>query len=160
RELHEALPSFGTPHNPLDITGGAVLQPDLFEQGLRILGRQPEFSALACLFDVPVADEHVTEFTLTALRHIAAGLQAANMPAMMISNSIKPVTATATRIIDDIGLSYVSGGMHHGMNALGNAFWWSKQHRRLADVSAAISPIVDAAERPRSERETLGFLSR
>src|SRR4029077_6088940 len=75
-ELRAALPSFGTPHNPLDITGGAVLQPDLFEQGLRILGRQPEFSALACLFDVPVADEHATEFVLAALRHIADGLKA------------------------------------------------------------------------------------
>ena len=75
-ELRAALPSFGTPHNPLDITGGAVLQPDLFEQGLRILGEQPEYSALACLFDVPVAAELATEFTLTALRHIAAGLHA------------------------------------------------------------------------------------
>ena len=73
-ELRAALPSFGTPHNPLDITGGAVLQPDLFEQGLRCLGRQPEYSAIACLFDVPVAAELATEFTLTALRHIAAGL--------------------------------------------------------------------------------------
>ena len=61
-ELRAALPSFGTPNNPLDITGGAVLQPDLFEQGLRILGKQPEYSALACLFDVPVAAEHATEF--------------------------------------------------------------------------------------------------
>lgn len=160
QDLHAALPSFGTPHNPLDVTGGAVLQPDLFEQGLRILGRQPEFSALACLFDVPVADEHVTEFTLTALRHIAAGLKAADMPAMMISHSVKPVTATATRIIDDIGLNYVSSGMHHGMNALGKAFWWSEQYRRLAGVSASITTIASAGERPRSERETLSFLAR
>src|SRR5690348_49463 len=91
-ELRAALPSFGTPHNPLDITGGAVLQPDLFEQGLRILGKQPEFSALACLFDVPVTEALATEFTLTALRHIAAGLNVAQMPALMISHTIKPVT--------------------------------------------------------------------
>src|SRR5215472_11980647 len=103
-ELHAALPSFGTPHNPLDITGGAVLQPDLFEQGLRILGRQPEFSAIACLFDVPVAEEHATEFTLSALRHIAAGLHAAEMPALLVSHSVKPVTEVSRRIIDDIGL--------------------------------------------------------
>jgi acyl-CoA synthetase (NDP forming) len=159
-ELHAALPSFGTPHNPLDITGGAVLQPDLFEQGLRILGRQPEFSALACLFDVPVADELVTEFTLTALRHIAAGLQAADIPAVMISHSVKPVTPTATRVIEDIGLNYISGGIHHGMNALGKAFWWSEQHRRLAGISASIGTIAEADDRPRSERETLAFLAR
>lgn len=159
RELHEALPSFGTPHNPLDITGGAVLQPDLFEQGLRILGQQSEFSALTCLFDVPVAEEQATEFVLMALRHIAAGLRAAKMPALMISHTVKPVTEVSARIIDDIGLPYVSSGMHHGMNALGSAFWWSEQRRRLAGASASIATIAAASDRPKSERETLGFLA-
>jgi acetate---CoA ligase (ADP-forming) len=159
-ELRAALPSFGTPHNPLDITGGAVLQPDLFEQGLRVLGKQPEFSALACLFDVPVAEELATEFVLTALRHIAAGLHAADMPALMISHTVKPVTAVSTRIIDEIGLPYVSSGLHHGMNALGHAYWWSEQYRRLAGTTAAIATIADASERPRSERSTLDYLAR
>ena len=134
-----------------------MLQPDLFEQGLRIMGRQPEFSALACLFDVPVAEEHATEFVLTALRHIAAGLHAADMPALMISHTVKPVTEVSTRIIEEIGLPYVSSGLHHGMNALGNAFWWSEQYRRLAGTSASIATIAATDERPRSERATLGF---
>jgi acyl-CoA synthetase (NDP forming) len=158
-ELRAALPSFGTPHNPLDITGGAVLQPDLFEQGLRCLGRQPEYSAIACLFDVPVAAELATEFTLTALRHIAAGLHSASMPALMISHSVKPVTDVSTRIIEDIGLPYVSAGIHHGMNALGNAFWWSEQHRRLEGVSARVFAITPSDQRPRSERGALAFLA-
>jgi acetate---CoA ligase (ADP-forming) len=159
-ELRVALPSFGTPNNPLDITGGAVLQPDLFEQGLRIMGRQKEFSALACLFDVPVSQELATEFALTALRHIAAGLHAAEMPALMISHSVKPVTEVSTRIIDEVGLPYVSAGLHHGMNALGNAFWWSEQYRRLAGMAASVATIADANERPGSERTTLDYLAR
>jgi acyl-CoA synthetase (NDP forming) len=158
-ELRDALPSFGTPNNPLDITGGAVLQPDLFEQGLRILGQQTEFSALACLFDVPVLEEQATEFTLAALRHIAAGLHAAKMPALMISHTVKPVTDVSTRIIEDIGLSYVGAGIHHGMNALGRAFWWSEQYCRLAGAPAPTSQITPATERPRSERATLEFLA-
>jgi acyl-CoA synthetase (NDP forming) len=159
-ELRAALPSFGTPNNPLDITGGAVLQPDLFEQGLRIMGKQKEFSALACLFDAPVTEELATPFALTALRHIAAGLQAAEMPALMISHSVKPVTETATRIIDDIKLPYVSGGLHHGINALGKAFWWSEQYRRLAGTTARVGTIADANEQPGSERATLDYLAR
>jgi acyl-CoA synthetase (NDP forming) len=159
-ELRTALPSFGTPHNPLDITGGAVLQPDLFEQGLRILGGQPEYSALACLFDVPVADDQVTEFTLAALRHIATGLRAAKMPALMVSHTVKPVTEVSMRIIEEVGIPYVSAGLHHGMNALGHAFWWSEQYRRLSGVSAAIASIAVASERPRSERATLAYLAR
>jgi acyl-CoA synthetase (NDP forming) len=159
-ELRAALPSFGTPHNPLDITGGAVLAPDLFEQGLRILGKQPEYSALACLFDVPVAEEHATEFVLTALRHIAAGLHATDIPAFMVSHTTKPVTEVSTRIIEEIGLPYISGGMHHGMNAFGRAFWWSEQYRRLGNTSAAIATVADARERPSSERATLDYLQR
>ncbi|HTI79518.1 MAG TPA: acetate--CoA ligase family protein [Acetobacteraceae bacterium] len=157
-ELRAALPSFGTPHNPLDITGAGVLQPDLFEQGLRILGKQPEYSVLACLFDVPVSAELATEFTRTALGHIAAGLHAASMPAFMISHTTKPVTDVATQIIEEIGLPYISCGIHHAMNALGAAFWWSDQYRRLADVSATITTIADAKERPTSERNTLDYL--
>jgi acyl-CoA synthetase (NDP forming) len=159
-ELRTALPSFGTPHNPLDITGGAVLQPDLFEQGLRILGAQPEYSALACLFDVPVTEEQATEFTLAALRHIAAGLRAADMPALMVSHTVKPVTEVSVRIIEEIGIPYVSAGLHHGMNALGHAFWWSEQYRRLSGASASIATVALAGERPRSERATLAYLAR
>ena len=158
-ELSAALPSFGTPHNPLDITGGAVLQPDLFEQGLRILGRQQEFSALACLFDVPVMQEQATEFTVTALRHIAAGLRASTMPALMISHTTKPVTDVSTRIIEEIGLPYVSAGIHHGMNALGGAFWWSEQYRRHAAAPPPATVIAPVSDRPRSERATLAFLA-
>jgi acetate---CoA ligase (ADP-forming) len=163
-ELRAALPSFGTPNNPLDITGGAVLQPDLFEQGLRIMGQQTEFSALACLFDVPVAEEQATEFVLAALRHIAAGLQAATVPALMISHTVKPVSEISARIIEQIGLPYVSAGIHHGMNALGQAFWWSEQYRRLAAAPASMPmpmpEIAAVTERPRSERATLAFLAR
>ena len=158
-ELRAVLPSFGTPQNPLDITGGAVLQPDLFEQGLRVLGQQQEFSALACLFDVPVTEEAATEFVLAALRHIAAGLHAAKMPALMISHTMKPVNAVSTRIIEEIGLPYVGAGIHHGMNALGSAFWWSEQYLRLVGAPASIPNIAPAAERPRSERATLAFLA-
>ncbi len=158
-ELRAALPSFGTPHNPLDITGGAVLQPDLFEQGLRIMGRQEAFSALACLFDIPVADEQVTEFTLAALQHIAAGLAASSVPALMISHTLKPVTATTQRIIKEVGLPYLSGGIHHGINAVGRAFWWSEQYRRLAAAHEVTVEIAPATERPHSERASLDFLA-
>jgi acyl-CoA synthetase (NDP forming) len=136
------------------------LQPDLFEQGLRILGRQPDFSALACLFDVPVTAEQATEFTLAALRHIADGLRAAEIPALMVSHTVKPVTEVSARIIEEIGIPYVSAGLHHGMNALGHAFWWADQYRRLSGVAASIATIADTSERPRSERATLAYLAR
>ncbi|MGH7153016.1 MAG: CoA-binding protein, partial [Acetobacteraceae bacterium] len=121
-ELRAALPAFGTPHNPLDVTGGAVLQPDLFEQALRILGRQRAFSALLCLFDVPTTEESATEFALTAVRHITAGLSGHSIPALMLSHTVKPITDTARRVMAETGVPYLSAGIHFGITALGHAF--------------------------------------
>jgi len=157
-ELRAALPAFGTPHNPLDITGGAVLQPELFEQGLRILGSQPEFSALCCLFDVPTAEESASDFVVAALRHIGEGLKAAPIPALMISHTTKPVTDTAYRILQETGLPYVGCGIHHGANAFAHAFWWSEQVRRGL-APAAPRSAATAARLPLSERAALAFLS-
>jgi acyl-CoA synthetase (NDP forming) len=156
--LREALPAFGTPHNPLDITGGAVLQPDLFEQGLRIMGSQPEFSVLACLFDVPTAEESATDFVVAALRHIGAGLKAAPIPALMVSHSLKPVTDTAYRVLRETGLPYIGCGIHHGANVLANLFWWSEQAERDA-VPATTPPAGVMRGLPLSERAALAFLA-
>ncbi len=159
RALTEMLPSFGTAHNPLDITGGAVLEPDLFEKALRIMTGQPEFAALACLFDVPVSDEQATEFYMNSLRHIAAGLKDPPIPAFVLSHTLKPVTDTGRRIIAELGLPYVSGGIAHGVTALGHAWWWSEQQRRGASPwspAATTSP----SERPRTERAALDHLAR
>jgi acyl-CoA synthetase (NDP forming) len=129
----------------------------LFEQGLRILGAQPEFSALACLFDVPTLEEAASEFVVLALKHIAAGLQAAPIPALMISHTVKPVTDVSRRILEETKLPYVGAGIHHGANALANAFWWSAQLRRGPPPIQERPPASDA--RPVSERETLKFLA-
>jgi acetate---CoA ligase (ADP-forming) len=45
------------------------------------------------------------------------------------------------------------------MNALGNAFWWSEQYRRLSGTPAPAFAIMASEQRPRSERGTLAFLA-
>jgi acyl-CoA synthetase (NDP forming) len=160
-ELRAALPAFGTPHNPLDITGGAVLQPDLFEQALRIMGGRAEFSALACLFDIPTTEEGATEFVLAALRHIAAGLADHPIPALMLSHTIKPITDTARRVLVETGVPYFSAGIHHGIVAFGHAFSWSRhQELPLPRVKESGSRSDPGEGQPRSEYATLTFLAR
>jgi acyl-CoA synthetase (NDP forming) len=160
KELVHVLPSFGTPHNPLDITGGAVLEPELFERALKIMGHEPAFSALACLFDVPGTDALATEFQLASLRHIAAGLREQPLPALMISHTLKPVTEVTQRIVSDLGLPYISAGIFHGLSALGRAWWWSEQQRRDAPNWLPPEAGQGPGQWPRTEREVLDHLGR
>ncbi|MBO0710515.1 MAG: acetate--CoA ligase family protein, partial [Acetobacteraceae bacterium] len=157
--LARVLPSFGTPHNPLDITGGAVLEPELFEKALKIMGGEQDFAALACLFDVPTDEANVNEFAMNSLRHIGRGLNDVPIPALMISHTMKPVTAVSLRIIDELKLPYVGSGMHHGLTALGHAWWWSNCQRRALERWEP--PRGGSPEaKPRTERAVLEHLAR
>jgi acetate---CoA ligase (ADP-forming) len=158
--LLEVLPSFGTPHNPLDITGGAVLEPELFAKALTIMGHEPAFSALAILFDVPATEALATEFQIASLRQISEGLKGQPLPALMISHTLRPVTEVTERIVSDLGLPYTGAGISHGMSALGRAWWWSEQQRRQAPrwVPPAESP--GPAVWPSTERAVLDHLAR
>jgi acyl-CoA synthetase (NDP forming) len=160
KALLQVLPSFGTPHNPLDITGGAVLEPELFERALKIMGHEPAFSAIACLFDVPGTEALATEFQVASLRHISAGLNGQPLPALMISHSLKPVTEVTQRIVADLNLPYSSGGIFHGLTALGRAWWWSEQQRR--DVPRWLPPATSdgPSQWPGTERAVLDHLAR
>jgi acetate---CoA ligase (ADP-forming) len=160
KALIEVLPSFGTPHNPLDITGGAVLEPELFTKALRIMGNEPAFSALACLFDVPGIEAQASEFVVAGLRHISLGLKDQPLPALMISHTLKPVTEVTQRIVSELALPYVSGGIHHGLTALGRAWWWSEQIRRDTQPWAPSPQVENPAEWPVTERQILDHLAR
>ncbi len=157
--LDEMLPSFGTAHNPLDITGGAVTEPVLFERALRIMTEQPEFAALVCLFDVPTTEEQATGFYIDALRSIGVGLKNPKIPSLLISHTFKPVTETGMRIIAELDLPYVSAGIAHGISALGHAWRWSEQQLRTRQpwLPAAAAGVVTA--QPRTERAVLGHLA-
>jgi acyl-CoA synthetase (NDP forming) len=153
------LPSFGTPHNPLDITGGAVLEPELFAQALNIMGHEPAFSALVCLFDVPGTEALATEFQLASLRHISAGFKGQPLPSLMISHTLKPVTDVTQRIVQNLGLPYVSAGIFHGLSALGRAWWWSEQQRRNAPAWQPPETTQGPAQWPITERAVLDHLA-
>ncbi len=158
--LREVLPSFGTPHNPLDITGGAVLEPELFANALKIMGNEPAFSALACLFEVPGTDAQASEFVVAALRQISLGLRDQPLPALMISHTLKPVTEVTQRIVSELGLPYVPAGIHHGLLALGRAWWWSAHQRREAEHWTPPAASKGPEAWPRTERQVLDHLAR
>jgi acetate---CoA ligase (ADP-forming) len=157
--LTEVLPSYGTPHNPLDITGAAVLEPELFEKALKIMGNDPSFSALACLFEVPGVEAQASEFQLAALRHIGVGLRDQPLPAIMISHTLKPVTEVTRQIVADLGLPYTGAGIYHGLTALGRAWWWSEQQAIEATpwIPPAATPGPD--QWPATERAILDHMA-
>lgn len=161
RELRAVLPSYGTPSNPLDITGAAVTKTELFEQTLKILSRDPSFSLLACLFDVPTGyNNDWADLYLDSVASIGRALGSTGIPSVLISHTVKPVSDKSRSLIA-ADFPYVPGGLRLGIRAIRNAVNWSRKHHRFTAPAARAAPPSPAAGGfPLSEKEALEHLSR
>ncbi len=156
QRLREALPDFGTPHNPLDMTGAAMLQPDLYEKTMDALKDDPAFAAVLTIADVPSDTWDDGKFSRVIVEHVANAQKRSALPALAVSHLMRPATATTQEVIEQTGINYLPCGVTHAMRAMRGAFWWSRQLDRAADAAA---DITAADVRPESERETLDYLA-
>ena len=158
--LRDTIPSSATAHNPLDLTGSVTAEQ--CENALRVLGGQADYAAMLCpWYEVPTAPEQVNERLTTLHHHLSLGLAAAPMPAFLVSYTSTTVNTMARGIVERTGLNYLACGLDRALSGLAGAMWWSARQRAFAErpPEQIISPTV-TQERPRSELETLAFLSR
>ena len=154
--LRAVLPAFGTPNNPLDVTGGAMLDPPLFERSLAPLGQDPELGMLACFMDLPDTAEEVAGYRGAIVRSIGAGFRAAGLPSVMFSVIPRPVTEAGRALLAESGMAYFGSGVPHALGAIGRAFAWAE--RQEAGLTEPAMPALVEA-RPRSEHATLAYLA-
>jgi acyl-CoA synthetase (NDP forming) len=156
--LRTAMPAYGTPHNPLDLTGGIV--PADVERIVTALGASPEYAAvLVPFYPVPDGDPAEDARLAELHHHLAAGLRTA--PAgFLASYTPAALTARGRQTVADVGIPYLACGMDRALTGLAHAFRWSRHPARddAAQSLEMTSPTI--AERPRTEFAMLDLLSR
>ncbi|MGO9932168.1 MAG: acetate--CoA ligase family protein [Steroidobacteraceae bacterium] len=156
--LREVLPSFATANNPLDITGAAVLEPELLSRALQVLRSDAGLGVVACLFDAPIEAE-AAPWVGKVIGHIAAGFAGNGARGVLLSHTVAGVSKAGAAIMVEHGVAYSGGGLHHGLKAIGKLLEWSRMCRNAR--SAAITTIDVVAPRPslETERGALDFLA-
>lgn len=154
--LGDVLPSFGTPHNPLDLTGAAILDPALFARSIEVLDQDPEIGLIACLYDLPTEPRH--GYSQQVIQQVGQALSAASTPGVLLSIAPRPVPDFSRMLAEHHGLVYLGVGLDRGVAAIARAQWWARQHPHSPQPSRAALPAGEDVQRPRSERETLDFL--
>ena len=157
-KLRDSMPGFGTPHNPLDLTGG--IEPEQCEQAIGLLGAQPEFAAILCAwYGIPTCAEEESPRLAQLHHHLAKGLNAAPIPGFLASYTHNTVNGHAKKIIEQLEVPYVAFGLDRAIAGLAGAFWWSERqrHSRTAPADGIAGSIVN--HRPVSERAALDYLA-
>ncbi|MGH8054925.1 MAG: acetate--CoA ligase family protein [Stenotrophomonas sp.] len=157
---HEALkylmPDFGTPHNPLDVTGAAVLEPSLFATSIRALADDPAVELVACLYDVPSAP--LQSYSEQVITEVGAGFAAIGKQGVLLSVTPRPVVDYSRLLAEHHGIPYIAAGIDRGLSAIAGAQWWARK-RAEQRVPLAANDALQSDARPSTERETLDYLA-
>jgi acyl-CoA synthetase (NDP forming) len=130
--LHEFLPAFSNPHNPLDVTGYVVVDPTLSVGSLEIVleGAAGHFDEV--LFQTAVAKVAPPdpEPLLARYAKLAATMENAPVPVILQSSSAGDMSGFRTMVMQRYGF-HLLDGIEHGMTAIGHALWWQEVRDRL-----------------------------
>jgi acyl-CoA synthetase (NDP forming) len=126
--LSELLPGYGTLRNPLDITGAASQNPQLFADALEAIADDPSVAALAAVHILPT-EARAARFKPT-LEVIARGLRAAGDRGFLVAPTSGDIDQFTASVLDEIGVPHAMTGLPDVVDAFAGAVRWSAWLRR------------------------------
>ncbi len=154
--LSGVISGLGQMHTPLDLTGAAVREEELWRSVAKIISRDPGIGLTLLNWDVPNLAEPSMANTLQI---IGETLGSADAPMLLVSNYARPINEHGRAYMAKHGLGYALPGLDHGLFAAGRLAWWSEHVTRPLKLPG-IAPAATPAEIPRDERQALAHLAR
>jgi acetate---CoA ligase (ADP-forming) len=130
----ELIPEYVTPRNPLDITGAASENPQLFADALRVMADDPSVAAVAAVHILP--SEGRAERFKPRLELIAPALAAAEY-GFLVDPISRDIDAFTAGVLEELRVPYALTGLRDSVDAFANAMRWSAWLRRPRAPSAS-----------------------
>lgn len=154
--LRAVLSDMGSTLNPLDITGAAMRDPDLFARVIPLLAANEQVGLLGIGIAVPTMPGQSLPPALTAIGRATAAIKT---PSVLVSTCGKSLNDYARDAIAEHGLPHVMTGIDAMLRAAGHALWWSGQLKQAAPPPALKQPVRADTPRLDTERAVLDFLA-
>ena len=142
--LTEALPDYVTLRNPLDITGAASENPQLFADALAAIAEDPSVAALAAVHILPT--EGRAERFRPRLELIAGGLRVAGDRGVLVGPTAGDIASSTAGVLADVGIAHTITGLGNAVDAIAGAVRWSAwlRGRRPLEPAGAELDLPDA----------------
>jgi acyl-CoA synthetase (NDP forming) len=139
-ELVAVLPDYATVQNPLDVTGAAVVDAELFGKALSIVARDPHVD-VAIAFGEIDHQAPDSEWGMASLTHLVAAVDGAGSPAALANTSVRHLSERTRDIRSQLSVPTVFGGVDRIIPALRRIIDWTA--RPSWDGEAFRSVTVD-----------------
>lgn len=157
-KLSSVIADFGAAHNPFDITGAAMRDPTMYSRAIEAIGADPRIGLIGVIGEFPETAAAASPMFAGYVREIGAGFAAINVPAIVIQQTLKPLSMFGRETAAQHGLHAVTGGLDHAMRAIAQLYRWSVGALRELPPQR-VAPIRSSGAKPTDERATLSYLS-
>lgn len=156
--LAEFLPDFCTLRNPLDATGAASANPELFRDAVFALAADPSVALVAAIHVLPTAERGET--MKERLRIHAPALRGASAPVVLLDQTVATFQDETVRNLDELGIPLAVTGLSHFVEAAAQAIRWSAWLRgRRTPTQGDVVPLQLAGRgQPWNEVQALDLL--
>lgn len=135
--LREVLPHFASVHNPIDVTGYILIDPELTAKALRIVQDDPNIDEIVYIGALPFDPPLDMAGTVARYAAQAALIGSLTKPVIVMSDTNLDITPIGREVATASKFPGIVGGIHHGITALGNAATWSERYRAAKAAKAA-----------------------
>lgn len=154
-ELASVISDFGQMHNPLDMTGAAVRDEELWLKIPDIISRDSQIGLTLFTWDIPAVAEPSMANTV---KLIGQSVQQLATPALIVNNVERPINEFGRAYLANNNQSFTPPGLRHALEAVGKLWWWSERVARPTPPRPVLS-FGKTKTRPADERQTLDFLA-
>ncbi|MBE1536985.1 acetate--CoA ligase family protein [Actinomadura algeriensis] len=134
RRLAEVMPDFGAAHNPLDITGAAIMNPELWRESVAAVGDDPGVGVVVAVNSLPWREDGRPFYGQRFVDAIGAGMAECKVPAIYLTQVTQPIGAQTRAVLDSGGVAHVVPGLRLGVDAVARVARWSARRELDADA--------------------------
>ena len=152
------LPPYGHPQNPLDVTGGALADPEVWRQGIEAMAGEPSIGLIGVVTSLPTAGEPQRDDTFHA---VGSALTKTGVPGVIFPQIEQVQSEYVREVKAASGVRNVLPSVERFVLAAAGLARWSNwlRDRRSAPVAAPDGIALDGSG-PLSEHAARQLLAR
>ncbi|TVT17978.1 acetate--CoA ligase family protein [Amycolatopsis acidiphila] len=121
--LAQILPPYGHPQNPLDVTGGALADPEVWRQGITAMAAEPDIGLIGVVTSLPTAGEEQRDDTFHA---VGSTLATVGLPGAVFPQIDQVQSDYVRKVKSESGVHVVLPSVERFVHAAAGLTTWSK----------------------------------
>ncbi|WP_181311745.1 acetate--CoA ligase family protein [Nocardioides campestrisoli] len=126
----EKMPDFGHAHNPLDVTGAALIDTDLWEHAIEAVGNDESIGTVVVVNSLPWREDGRPFYGQKYVDAIGRGMKASAAPALYVTQVPQPIGTQTREVLRSGGVPHVVPGMRAAVEGIQRVVRWSRDVAR------------------------------